>query len=378
MTETKSNNNNQPTDNMDLPEGTPALRSIYLYLTTGCNLCCRHCWITPTFVNGKPSAGDCIDLGLLKETIKQAKTLGLQSVKLTGGEPLIHPQFKEITKFLREENLRSDMETNGVCIDYDMAQFIKNETSINFISVSLDSVNPASHDQFRGVKGAFDKAVAGIKNLASAGFGTQVIMSPHRGNIHEIEEMASFAESIGATSLKFNPVTNAGRGKKMHENGEALDYDETMKLIRYVHGEFQEKSKIRLVLGTPMVFLTVRNILDNRGRGVCNVRHIMGILGTGHMALCGVGRNIPELCYGKLGEDSLRDIWINHPLLAEIRTKLDGDYPGICGDCIHAYRCRTGCLAMNYMKDGELFSPSALCEEADRRNEFPAMRRRKI
>ena len=46
----------------DLPEGTPLLRSIYLYATTGCNLCCRHCWITPTFVNGEPSAGDCIDL----------------------------------------------------------------------------------------------------------------------------------------------------------------------------------------------------------------------------------------------------------------------------------------------------------------------------
>jgi radical SAM protein with 4Fe4S-binding SPASM domain len=201
-------------------------------------------------------------------------------------------------------------------------------------------------------------------------------MCLHHGNINEIEEMANFAISIGAGSLKFNPVTNAGRGSNMHDNGETLNYDETMKLTRYVHGDFQKKTKIKLILSAPLALLTVDNILHNCGKGMCNVRHIMGILGTGHMALCGIGRNIPELCYGELGVDSLRDIWINHPLLAEIRRKLDGDYPGICADCIHAYSCRTGCLAMNYMKDGELFSPSILCEEADRRGEFPVTRRR--
>lgn len=361
---------------LDLPEGIPALRAIYLYMTTGCNLCCKHCWITPTFVDGIPSAGDCIDLNLLKTTIRQAKTLGLAAVKLTGGEPMIHPQFKEIAELIFSEELASDMETNGTCIDADMAKFIKDKTSINFISVSLDSVNPASHDKFRGVKGAFDKAVAGIKHLVKVGYAPQVIMCPHRGNIDEIDEMVEFATSIGAGSLKFNPVTNAGRGSNMHDNGEALDYDETIKLMRYVHGDLQKKSKIKLFLGAPLAMLTVDSILHDHGKGMCNVRHIMGILGTNHMALCGVGRNIPELCYGELGIDDLRETWINHPLLAEIRRKLDGDYPGICGDCIHAYRCRTGCLAMNYMKDGELFAPSVLCEEADRRGEFPATRRR--
>lgn len=357
---------------------TLSITSSFDDMTTGCNLCCRHCWITPTFVNGKPSAGDCIELDMLKDAVRQARPLGLRSVKLTGGEPMIHPKFREIAKYLHDEKLRSDMETNGTCIDPAMAEFIKNETSISFISISLDSIDPASHDRFRGVKGAFDKAVAGIKNLAKVGYAPQVIMCPHRGNIDEIEAMVDFAASIGAGSVKFNPVTNAGRGKKMHEAGESLDYDETMELIRYVHGDFQKKSKIKLILGVPMALLSVRNILDNRWGALCNVRHIMGILGTGHMALCGVGRNIPELCYGDLETESLREIWINNPLLKEIRTKLDGDYPGICADCIHAYRCRTGCLAMNYMNEGELFAPSVLCAEADRRGEFPATRRRQM
>ena len=334
---------------LDLPEGIPPLRSIYLYAVTGCNLCCRHCWITPTFVNGEPSAGDCIDLDLFKETVHQAKPLGLQSVKLTGGEPMIHPQFREIASFLKREGLRSDMESNGTCIDRDIARFMKDETNIHFISVSLDSIDPASHDRFRGVKGAFDLSVQGIRNLAEVGYKPQVIMCPHRGNITEIDEMVELATKLGAGSVKFNPVTNAGRGSKMHEDGESLDYDETMKLIRYVNGPLQKKSSISVMLGVPAALLTVDDLLHGRSKGMCNVRHIIGILGSGHMALCGIGRNMPELCYGELKAGNLRDTWINHPLLAEIREKLDGDYPGICGDCIHAHRCRTGCLAMNYI-----------------------------
>lgn len=359
-----------------LPEGVPELRCIYLYATTGCNLCCRHCWITPTFVDGKSSTGDCIPLDLLKRAVKEAKPLGLTNVKLTGGEPMIHPQFKEIATFLKAEDLQSNMETNGTMIDHDIARFIKAETSIQFISVSLDSVHAESHDQFRGVNGAFERSVAGIKHLVAAGIKPQVIMCPHRGNIGEIDQMVEFATQLGAGSVKFNPVTNAGRGSVMTVNDETLSYEETRLLAKYVYGDLQMKSHIRLFISMPPALLTVNDILNKRSNGQCNVRHIMGILGSGHMALCGIGRNVPELAYGNLVEDSLRDIWISHPLLKRIRKGLDGDFPGICGDCVHAYGCRTGCVAMNYMNGGDLFSPDVLCAEAEKRGEFPTTRRR--
>jgi molybdenum cofactor biosynthesis enzyme MoaA len=113
--------NNLKTDNFtenltnktDLPEGVPSLNTFYLYLTTGCNLFCRHCWITPTFVNGKPSPGDCLDLNLLKTAVKEGKTLGLSQAKLTGGEPILHPQFVKIVDFLSKEGLKLTMETNA-------------------------------------------------------------------------------------------------------------------------------------------------------------------------------------------------------------------------------------------------------------------------
>ncbi len=360
----------------DLPKGVPPLRSFYLYLTTGCNLCCRHCWITPTFVNGQPQPGDCVDLEQLRDAIETAKPMGLRHVKLTGGEPMLHPQFREVAMLIREANLGMDMETNGTLIDADAARFLYEKAKIGFISVSLDSVNPASHDAFRGVKGAFDRAVNGIRQLVAVGYRPQVIMSPHHGNINEVDDMVKFATGLGAGSVKFNPVTNAGRGHKLHEQGEALNARETRELIRYVNGELQQRSKIRLFIGAPMALLSVRDLLGEKWRGVCNVESILGLLGTGHMAMCGVGREVPELTYGKLGEDNLREVWINHPGLKKLRTKLRGPWPGICDDCVHAGRCRTGCLAMNYLRSGNLIAPSILCLDADEHGEFPQTRRR--
>ena len=63
----------------DLPEGVPPLFTFYLYLTNGCNLACRHCWITPTFVNGEPSPGDCLDLAAAYKLMKnERRTTGLK------------------------------------------------------------------------------------------------------------------------------------------------------------------------------------------------------------------------------------------------------------------------------------------------------------
>ena len=88
-----------------MPPDVPALKVFYLYLSAGCNLCCRHCWITPTFVHGKPVPAECLDFNLLKGAVAEAKPMGLSSAKLTGGEPTLHPAFRKIADFLTGEGL---------------------------------------------------------------------------------------------------------------------------------------------------------------------------------------------------------------------------------------------------------------------------------
>lgn len=357
-----------------LPEGVPALTTFYLYLTDGCNLRCRHCWITPTFVNGEPSPGTYLPLELLKQAVAEARPLGLRAAKLTGGEPTLHPQFVEIADYLSAEGLSLTMETNGTRIDEALARHLKQQTNLSFVSVSLDGATAASHDSFRGVMGSFDAAERGIRALIAAGYKPQLIMSPHRGNIGEVEAVVQLAVELGAGSVKFNPVTASGRGIGMHERGEALEFEEIMDLAHFVRGELQDRTPIKLLISTPLALYTVKELLREGQPGMCHVRHILGILGSGEMALCGIGRNVPELCFGRLGETSVAEAWMHHPVLRELRQELDGDYPGVCGDCIHAKRCLTYCVAQNYLDSGRLVAPAALCKEATDRGLLPRSR----
>jgi len=366
-----------PKRKYNIPEGVPSLTTFYLYMTTGCNLFCQHCWITPTFVKGKPSPGEFIDLHDLKNAVEEAKPLGLGNVKFTGGEPLLHPQFREILDYLTGEGMKMIMETNATLINADLAKYMKDNSNLWFISTSLDSHRPEVHDRFRGIKGAFEKTVRGIKHLVNAGYQPQIIMSPYRGNVGDIDDVVKLAVSLGAGSVKFNPVTPNGRGKEMVRDGKTLDFDEHLRLVRYVKGVLQDRTNISLHISLPPALQTTKEIIRSiNSDGQCNVRGILGILGSGEMALCGIGRNIPELCFGKLGIDSLREVWINHPILVKLREDLAGEYPGLCGDCIHSHRCQTQCVAINYSLTGKLVHPYYICEDSEERGMFPETRRR--
>lgn len=365
-----------------LPDGVPLLRSFYLYLTSGCNLACRHCWVKPRFIDGRPDPQDCIDPERLFAAVAEAKTLGLTHAKLTGGEPLFHPRFRDIAGGLSARGIEMDMETNGVLLTPELASFIKNATKISFISVSLDYDNPESHDAFRGLRGAFDSALHGLDALGDAGFrNTQVIMSVHRGNVKKIENVVGLAEAHGASSVKFNPVTDSGRGRQMGERGETLDIPELLELEKYVYGPLKGKTSIqRLILNLPPALRSFPVLMETAGcAGDCGVTGILGILGTDEIAMCGIGQTVPSLVYGRLG-DSITDIWLNHPMLQALRREMADprNYPGICGDCLMAASCRTGCVAGNYREGGGMVWPGKLCREAADKGLFPLSRRRNV
>ncbi|MFP4573905.1 MAG: radical SAM protein, partial [Desulfobacterales bacterium] len=74
----------------DLPDGVPPLTSLYLYISNACNLNCRHCWIAPVYSPSRKN-GHFLQPEYIKKAIQEAGTLGLRTVKLTGGEPFLHP-----------------------------------------------------------------------------------------------------------------------------------------------------------------------------------------------------------------------------------------------------------------------------------------------
>jgi len=190
------------------------LNNIYFYLTEGCNLACRHCWIAPKYQSAERSY-PVLDPELFRSILKQAKPLGLSNVKLTGGEPLLHPQIHEILEVVRTEEINLIVETNGVLCTPELSRGMASCKN-PFVSVSLDGADAKTHEWIRGVDGCFDAALKGFRNLVAAGFAPQIIMTVMRRNKDQMEAIVRLAESLGAGSVKFNIMQPTARGEKMH------------------------------------------------------------------------------------------------------------------------------------------------------------------
>jgi radical SAM protein with 4Fe4S-binding SPASM domain len=203
-------------------------------------------------------------------------------------------------------------------------------------------------------------------------------MSPHRENVEHLEEVVKLAVDLGAGSVNLNPVTCTGRGAAMHARGQALDFEELLELAHFVRGDLQRRTPIRLIWNTPLTLYTVGELVHRGNDGMCHVRHILGILGSGKMALCGIGQTIPDLCFGSLEETSVTEVWFDHPTLRRLRDELEAKYPGICSRCIHTRRCLTYCVAQNYQNTGRLVAPNWQCAAAHERGLFPNSRLREM
>lgn len=350
------------------------LGTIYFYLTEGCNLACRHCWIAPKYQKGDHTYPS-LPLDLFRSIVEQAKPMGLSGVKLTGGEPLLHPNIHEILDIVRSEELRLTVETNGVLCTPELAENMA-KCKTPFVSVSIDGENAETHEWVRGVPGCFEAALEGARNLVNAGFRPQIIMSVMRQNTDQMEAVVRLAESLGAGSVKFNIVSSSGRGEKMHEAGETLTIEELVELGKWVENTLSASAGLRIVHSHPMAFRPMSKMFGNNGDGCgqCGILHILGVLADGSYAMCGIGQTVTDLVYGHAADDRLEDIWNNTLSINQLREGLPEKLEGICSDCLMKYMCRGYCVAQNYHDSGSLWTPLRYCEEARKTGLFPETR----
>jgi SynChlorMet cassette radical SAM/SPASM protein ScmF len=350
------------------------LNSLYFYLTEGCNLACRHCWIAPKFQSGEAIYPH-LPLELIQDIVRQAKPLGLTGIKLTGGEPLLHPDIVRILQFTRAEELGCTIETNGILCTRELAEEIA-KCPGRFVSVSLDGADAETNEWVRGVPGSFEAAVQGIRNLVQAGIQPQIILTVMRRNRHQIESIVRLAESLGAGSLKYNVLMPCARGEDMFHRGEALSLPELIELGRWVENELATRTKLRLIFHHPAAFKPLGRMYGQDGDGCsrCGIFGILGVLADGSYALCGIGQQVPELIFGQAAKDRLEDVWLHNPILKEIREGLPGKMEGVCGECLMKDLCLGSCIAQNYYSRKKLFAPFWYCDEAVKLGLFPTSR----
>lgn len=356
----------------ELPEGVPALSSLYLYIAGVCNLACKHCWIKPGFDPHQKSSSF-MKLEYIAKAIQEGKPMGLSSMKLTGGEPTLHPQFREIVSMIAEARLSITIETNGTLIDQELARFLKQHNVVH-VSVSLDGSDALTHDTLRAVAGSHEKAIAGIKALVSEGFRPQAICTLHKGNASQIDQVVALAESLGCGSVKFNHAQPMGRGEDFSAN-QGMDVAEIIEIHKRIEKQLIPQSKISISFDIPFAFYSIRK-LSTKNLGRCCILHILGMLASGDLSLCGIGVNVPELVYGHIAKDRLENIWCHAPGLLELRAKIPSQLEGICGQCLHRDLCMGECVANSYHRSGRLNAAYWFCDTAEKAGLFPLSRKK--
>ena len=178
-------------------------------LTYKCNLRCIHCYIDAS--NDKPD-------GLTTEEalnlIDQFAELKIPLIIMSGGEPLLRRDFFELASYARSKGLKLALSTNGTLITKKVAQKLK-ELEFSYVGISLDSDTPEFHDKFRGVEGAFNLAINGIKNAVEAGLNVGLRFTITRLNIDKIDDYINLALKLGVKRITFYHLSASGRGKNL-------------------------------------------------------------------------------------------------------------------------------------------------------------------
>ena len=173
-------------------------------LTPYCNMSCKMCYVHETKCNQPMLRKETwLDFG------RQAKDMGALFVLLTGGEPLVHPDFKEIYLGLKEEGMIITLNSNGTLIDEEMADFFAVNPPRR-INISLYGPSNEVYQDLCGYKEGFTKVKRAIELLLDRNVAVKINIIANKINYPHLEEMYQFCESYGlaveANSYLFEPL----------------------------------------------------------------------------------------------------------------------------------------------------------------------------
>ena len=196
--------------------------------TRACNLRCRHCYAGAEMGVRDELGGD-----EARAMIDDLAAFGCPVLLLSGGEPCLRPDAVELAAYAREKGMRVVLSTNGTLMTADLAARFAS-FGLSYVGVSLDGLE-ATHDLFRGVPGAFAKALAGIRNAKAAGLKTGLRMTLSQGNRNEIPQVFELMKREGVDRACFYHLVCSGRGSALR--AEELSPAESRKAVRTIMDE---------------------------------------------------------------------------------------------------------------------------------------------
>jgi radical SAM protein with 4Fe4S-binding SPASM domain len=280
--------------------------------------------------------------------IDEMNALGTEMLILTGGEPLLRKDIYDLARHASDLGIWVVMGTNGVLItDEVVAKMI--ECGVQGVAISIDSLDPAKHDQFRGGPDAWEHSVRALDICRANGLQVLVQTTVMDMNYDEIQELLAFAREKGAWSFNLYFLVQTGRGQQLND----LSPERTEAMLSNLV-DWQDRYR-------PML---VRSKCAPQFKQIAYERGVGGLESGGCMAGTQYCRITPQgdvtpcpymtVVAGNVREQSFGEIWRTASVLQELRDpeKLLGrcgrcEFKELCGGC----RCRAHAAYGDYLQE---------------------------
>jgi len=330
---------------------------VALNLTRRCNLRCAHCYLDAGTLDGETS--DELSTGEVTAVLDDIAGLSDETmVVFTGGEPTLRRDLAQLIEYASGLGLMPVLGTNGTLLDDRRLQALK-KAGLQGVGISLDSLDPAFHDDFRGAPGCWEKAMNAIDACKRNGMRFQIHFSVTDDNADELDDMISFARSAKAFVLNVFFLVCTGRGEKV-TNISARTYE---RVLRRVTDAARNETGLIVRAKCAPHFKRMAMELDpswpvtaahgyEAGGCLAGTRYCR-VTPEGDVTAC----PYMEEPVGNLRQSGFVDLWQNAPRFNALRSPI---LEGRCGTCEYTKLCG-GCRARPLARDGNMMGEDFLC-----------------
>ena len=343
------------------------LRLIFWEATRACNLECPHCRAQAQ----KERSPEELTTQEAKRFIEQAASFSKPILVFSGGEALLREDIYELIRYADQLGLKSTVATNASLISLDTAMRLK-KNNTQLVAVSIYGSDAQKHDAFCGRQGAFEKTLAGIKNLKEIGLNLQIHTTITKNNLSDLEAIGNFAIEQGAIAYHVFFLVPVGRGKSIAgDEISAQEYEDAFNRLY----DFQSRAPIRVkATCAPHYYRVLRQRGPVQappfqggpgqrpdfssfsavtkgclaGQGVCFVSYKGEVFGCGYLPITA----------GDIRKQDFKGIWFESGLFKDLRD--NSKLKGRCGICEFKLIC-SGCRARAYAQTGDFLEEEPYC-----------------
>ena len=322
-------------------------------LTKRCNLECAHCYISAGPSESAAAELDTADCLAIVDQLLAVNPAPL--LILSGGEPLLRRDLGEIAHYASANGATVVVGTNGTLLT-DERIAVLTDAGVRGVAVSVDSLRPSYHDNFRRGRGALADVQAALARLRAARLDFIVQTTVTRGNRAELGALVAWSADQGAVSFNCYFLVPTGRGGALSDLSPA-DYEAVLTdLARWEHA-YRGRMLVRAKCAPHFMRLVHQTdpespVLNYETRCPCGTQYCR-ITPDGKVTPCPY---LPEVA-GDLKSQRFADVWQSSPLFRRLR---EGTLQGKCGACEYRALCG-GCRARGFALEGDVLAADPSC-----------------